>query len=453
MNEFKVSAEKIIESVGGLENIKSMQHCMTRLRLTLHDRNIVKEEQLKEVSLVKGINDSVGQLQIILGTGVVNKIYKEVETIFKQSGKESEVVSDGGNLLQKISRLFGDIFIPIIPIIVASGVLMGIRTYLTSSGIMGTESTWNAVAALLIDTGFTILPALVCWSATKKFGGTAVYGFVLGMMLISGSLPAAGAVGRGNAEPLIVNLMGIDFSLIGYQGSVLIAIVGGFLLTKVEHLVRKVVPNFIDMILTPILTFTITLFIILFGIGPVIQMFEGWMVDLFRFVLTLPFGIGGFITGAFQQVLVITGMHHGLWVIDINFLEETGMNLYQPVRNASMLGQAGACLAFAFFARELKQKSSSTAASIGALFGITEPAIFGTTLVYGLPFIFGMIGAGFGAMYATFVGLAAPGMGAGCIPGLLYYLDSGMSHYLISSGIALIIPFILTTIYIKRKKL
>lgn len=454
MNEFRKIGEEIIACVGGLDNITSAMHCMTRLRLSLKDENIVDREKLSEIEKVKGINTSSGQFQIILGTGVVNKVFKEVDQIFQEQNKVNDAGNKAqGNLIQRISRLFGDIFIPIIPVIVASGVLMGVRTYLTSSGILASDSAWLSVANILIDTGFSILPALVCWSATKKFGGTPIYGFVLGMMLISNILPAGGAVGKGTAQPLIVTMMGIDFALKGYQGSVLIAVLGGWLLTKVENLVRKVVPNVVDMIFTPIFTLGITLFIILFGCGPIVQTLESALVSFFEFVLKLPMGIGGFITGALQQVLVITGMHHGLWVIDINFLEETGMNLYQPVRNASMLGQAGACLAFAFFAKELKQKSNSTAASIGALFGITEPAIFGTTLVYGIPFLFGMLGAGLGAMFAMAVGLAAPGMGAGCIPGLLYYLDSGMDMYLISSAIALTIPFILTAIYIKKKRL
>ena len=150
---------------------------------------------------------------------------------------------------------------------------------------------------------------------------------------------------------------------------------------------------------------------------------------------------------------MITGMHHGLWVIDINFLEETGRNMYQPIRNAGMLGQAGACLAFALFAKDVQQRANSAAATTGAMFGITEPTIFGTTLVYGFPFIFGMIGAGFAGMFAMLTGLSAPGMGAGCIPGMLYYLDGGMGLYLISSGIAMIIPFILTMLFMKRKGL
>ncbi len=446
-------AGKIIEAVGGKDNIRSIQHCMTRLRLDLKERERVDEEMLKQIEFVKGINDSNGQLQIILGTGIVNKVYKAIGQFFDVEGQE-QIEKKGGNLFQRLSRIFGDIFIPIIPVIIASGLLMGVRTYFTSAGILATDGAWYKIFAILIDTGFAVLPALVAWSSAKKFGGNPAMGFVLGMMLISSNLPSGGAVGRGLAEPLNVQLFGIDFFLKGYQGSILIAVVGGWILAFVEDKVRKIVPNVVDMIFTPILTFTITLFVILFGIGPMVQYAEELIIMFYEFVLTIPYGIGGFITGALQQPLVITGMHHGLWILDINFLEETGMNMYQPIRNASVLGQAGAALAFAVFAREKMIKSNALTASVGAMFGITEPAIFGVTLVYGIPFLFGMLGSGLGGMFGAITHLAAPGMGTAGIPGLLYYIgnSSDLTIYIIQSLITLSVPFVLTTIYLRRKK-
>ncbi|MGX8128358.1 PTS transporter subunit EIIC [Clostridioides difficile] len=452
VNEFESIARGVIKLVGGLDNIQSAQHCMTRLRLVVKDRTIVDDENLKSVKMVKGVNDSSGQLQIIFGTGIVNKIYKEVDLIFKGENKEQvEVQTQGGNLLQRISRIFGDIFIPIIPVIVASGILMGVRTYFVEAGLLATDSAWYTVLAVLIDTGFSFLPALVAWSATKKFGGSPVLGIVIGLMLISPMLPAAGAVGKGNAEPLMLSIFGFSVAVKGYQGSVLISIVAGWLISFVENKIRKIVPSVIDMILTPILTLGICFFLIILGIGPVVQTIEHYIVTAFQVLLALPYGIGGFLAGGLQQPLVITGMHHGLWILDINFLEESGMNLYQPIRNASVLGQAGACMAFALFSKDLKMKSNSMASTIAALFGITEPAIFGTTLVYGMPFIFGTIGSAVGGLFSSFIGLAAPGMGTAGIPGILYYLGKGLPMYLLQSSITIAIPLILTTIYIKKK--
>lgn len=452
MKEYKAIAMEIMEAVGGLDNVQSITHCMTRLRLVLNDEQLVDTEKLSNIKSVKGINVANGQYQIVLGTGVINKVYEEVEKIYGQEEIQPTQL-EGGNAIQKISSLFGDIFIPIIPIIVASGLMMGIRTYLIGIGILDMESNWYIISEVLVDTGFSFLPVLVCYSATKKFGGNPVMGIVLGLMVLSSLLPSATLIGKGEAEALIVNLFGLDFSIQGYQGSILIAILGAYILTKVEACCRKFVPNIIDSVVTPILTFVITLIIIFFGLGPIAQVIEDCMVNCIIAILQLPLGIGGFIAGALQQVLVITGLHHGLWIIDISLLEETGVNMYQPVRNAAILGQTGACLAFAIFAKDLKQKSNSAAASFSGLTGITEPAIFGTTLIYGMPFIFGMIGSGFGAMFALASGLAATGMGTAAIPGILYYLESGLVLYLISSGIALVIPFVLTAIYMKKRGL
>lgn len=454
MSEFRTVAEAIIQQAGGLDNITSATHCMTRLRLEVRDESLLNREGIQNVDMVKGLNKVGDQYQVILGTGIVNKVYKEVEKIFQENNKVLESGKSGGPLLQRISRLFGDIFIPVIPVIVASGILMGVRTFLTESGMLGTSGAWYTVLSVLIDTGFSFLPALVAYSAAKKFGGNPLYGFVLGLMLLSSSLPAGGAVGKGNAELLQVPFFGLfTISVKGYQGSVMVAMVAGYFVSLFERLWRKVVPNVVDMILTPILTLACSFFLILFGVGPIIQMVEAGLLQFFLAVLELPLGLGGFICGALQQVLVITGMHHGLWFIDINMLAETGRNFYQPIRNAGMMGQAGACIAFALMAKDRKLRTNTAAASVSALFGITEPAIFGSNLIYLMPFVFGCIGGGFAGMFATWVNLSAPGMGAGCIPGLLYYIGNtgALAEYVISSLIAAGIGFVLTALFIKKK--
>lgn len=453
--DFKQTASSIIELVGGVDNIASIQHCATRLRLGLKDRSLVKEDELKELELVKGINDSGGQFQIILGTGIVNKVYKEATANFAipDSGSGSAVELKGGNSIQRISRIFGDIFLPVIPVIVACGVLMGVRSYLTGAGLLATDSAWYQVLLILIDTGFSILPALVCYSSVKKFGGSPIYGFVLGMMLLSSVLPGAGAVGKGNAVPLAVPFLSFTFKLVGYQGSVLVAIFSGWLVAKIESLVQRIVPNTVDIIFTPILTLSCSLFIVLFGVGPVIQFIESIIVKMFQAIITLPLGIGGFVIGGLQQFLVIGGVHHGLWVIDINFLENTGGNIYMAIRSASVVGQAGVVSAFFLFSKDKKLKALAGAAAVAAWFGITEPAIFGITLIYGVPFVLGCIGAAFGGLFVSLMGIAANGMGVSAIPGYLLFINDGALQYtimmLISGGISLV----LTAIYIKRKGL
>lgn len=449
--DYKKIAQEITDYVGGNDNIVSVQHCATRLRLELKDRSLVNEEKLDAIDIVKGMNDMGGQFQLILGTGIVNKVYKEMGAFVTEKGGDVEL--KGGNLIQKLSGMFGDIFLPVIPVLVASGILMGVRSYLTGAGILGTDSGIYKVLLILVDTGFSILPALVCYSAAKKFKGNPVYGFVIGMMLLSGTLPGAGAVGKGNAEALIVTLLGINFKLVGYQGSVLVGIFAGWLVAKVENLVRKFVPNAIDVILTPILTLGITLFAILFGVGPVIHFVENIFIQAFQFLIKIPLGIGGLLVSGLQQFLVIGGVHHGLWCIDINLLAETGVNAYMPLRSAAVVGQAGVVTAFFLFAKDKKIKALAGAAAIAAWFGITEPAIFGITLVYGLPFVLGCVGSAFGGMFAALMGLAGEGMGVTGIPGYLLFMNGGAGLYTVSMLIAAGVAMILTAIYIKRKNI
>jgi len=453
MVDYKVAAENILECVGGKENVIQVSHCATRLRLALRSTDQVQTAELKDLALVKGAIESGGQYQIILGTGIVNKVYKEFVALTGEGGGDAQVDAKGGNQIQRLSRMFGDIFLPVIPVIVASGILMGVRSFLTGTGVLATDSAWYTVMAILIDTGFSFLPALICYSAAKKFGGSPILGFVLGLMVISGSLPAAGAVGRGNAEPLLITLLGIPFRLTGFQGSVLVAIVGGWLIAKVEGLCRRFVPNVFDIILTPILTLAISLSVILFGVGPVIHIIEGGVVNLFQMLIQLPLGIGGFIIGGLQQILVIAGIHHGLWVIDINFIETLGTNPYMPIRTAAVVGQAGVVTAFFVFAKDKKLKALGGSSSIAAWFGITEPAIFGITLPYGVPFILGCIGSAFGGMFSALINLSAAGMGVSAIPGYLLFLNGGVLQYTLVCLIAAGISFVLTAVYIRKKEL
>lgn len=399
MADDRETAEKILLYTGGVENVMQAAHCATRLRLVLRDPKKVREAELKDLPLVKGMIESGGQFQIILGTGIVNKVYKEFTALAGEGAGESlekgagdgtgngaQIKAKGGNGIQRISRMFGDIFLPVIPVIVASGILMGVRSFLTGSGLMVTDSNWYNIMAILIDTGFSFLPALICYSAAKKFGGSPILGFVLGLMVISSTLPAAGAVGKGNAEPMLIQLLGITFKLTGFQGSVLVAIVGGWLTAKIENMCRRFVPNVFDIILTPILTLGISLFVILFGVGPVIHVVE-----------------------------------------------------------------AGVVTSFFCFAKDKKLKALAGSSSIAAWFGITEPAIFGITLPYSVTFVLGCIGSAFGGLFSALMHLSATGMGVSAIPGYLLFLNGGAVEYTLVCLISAGISFVLTAVYIKKK--
>lgn len=445
-------AKEIIENVGGLENVKGMEHCATRLRLMLFDKDKFNKEAIESIEGVKGTFYNSGQFQIILGTGVVNQVYKEAEKLGTATGGIKEAVYNDMSPLQKIVRVFGDIFIPIIPVIIASGILMGLRSFLTHLGVLAPGTFWYKFSQILTDTPFAFLPALVGWSAMKRFGGTPIFGFIIGLMLVHSILPSAGAVGRGNVEPIIVSLFGFNTKVVGYQGSVIPVLGVAFIAAFIEKRIRKIIPNSLDFIVTPFVVMTIGLFTGLFIIGPVARLIESGVVSLFQYLFTLPFGIGGFLVGGLQQALVITGLHHALWVIDINFLSETGFNLYQPIRSAAVAGQAGAVLAFAIFSRNKKEKALSISAAVSAWLGITEPAIFGVTLVNFWPFLFGLLGSALGGMYSAAIGLAGSGMGIAVIPGYLLHLHGTVLHYTIVNLIAGGVPFILSYLFIKKRK-
>ncbi|MGR9047540.1 PTS transporter subunit EIIC [Halobacillus faecis] len=445
------TAKDIMENVGGVDNIKAMEHCATRLRIMLKDEDQFNREKIEDIKGVKGVLFKAGQFQIILGTGTVNEVYREAEKLGSTTGGVKEEAYNNMSPLQKLIRVFGDIFIPIIPVIVASGILMGLRSFLTNLGWLEDDTFWYKFSQILTDTPFAFLPALVGWSAMKRFGGTPIFGFIIGLMLVHPILPSGGAVGRGNLEPILVSLFGFESSIVGYQGSVIPVLGVAFIAAYLEKRIRKIIPDSLDLIITPFIVMTVGLFIGLFAIGPVARLLESSVVDLFQMLFTLPVGIGGLIIGSLQQVLVITGLHHALWVIDINFLQQTGENIYQPIRSAAVAGQAGAVLAFALFAKNRKQKALAYSAAVSAWFGITEPAIFGINLVNFWPFIFGLIGSGIGAMYSAAIGLTGSGMGIAVIPGILLHLDGSMLQYTIVNVIAGGIPFVLTTLFLKKK--
>ena len=310
--DYKKCAKEVIHAVGGQDNIISVQHCVTRLRLVLKDRSQVDEATLKGMELVKGINDSNGQFQVIFGPGIVNKVYKE--TTLLVDADSSNATLEGGTKLQKVSRFFADIFLPVIPVLVASGILMGVRSYLTGAGLLATDSNWYQFLNIIIDTAFAFLVPLVSYSTAKRLGGNPVYGIVVGLMLVSSVLPGAGAVGKGNAEPLYLSLFGIKFGLVSYSSSVLSGIVSGWLVTKLEKFFQKFIPNVLDLILTPILVLSSTVCAIFFVIGPVLQFIESLFLTLFQWLITLPFGIGSAVISGLQQFLVITGLHQALWI-------------------------------------------------------------------------------------------------------------------------------------------
>ena len=269
MSKEQIVAQEILKNIGGKENIKSMEHCATRLRLIVKDKSLINEKAIENIDGVRGQFFAAAQYQIILGTGFVNKVFAAMNGEGVETGNIKEDAYSDMTLPQKISRTLGDIFVPIIPVLVATGLFMGLRGLLTNLGVEFSP-TFNTLSEVLTDTAFIFLPALVAWSTMKKFGGTPVVGIVLGLMLVAPQLPNAWQV-AGGADPIYISLLGISIPIVGYQGSVLPALVLGIIAAKLEKFIRKFMPDVLDLIFTPFLTLLVSMILGLLVVGPIMH--------------------------------------------------------------------------------------------------------------------------------------------------------------------------------------
>lgn len=446
----KQLAEKIVELVGGEGNIVSVRHCATRLRIVVSDKEQIQTDAVEALDKVKGSFFNSGQYQIILGTGLVNRVYDEVIKITggAESGEKKEAVVYG-NRFQRAIRMFSDVFVPIIPVLVATGLFMGLRGLLTQEAVLGIfgmtpesiPQNFLKVTQILTDTAFAFLPALVCWSTFRNFGGNPVIGIVLGLMLVNPALPSAYDVGSGAAEPMV--FFGF-IRVAGYQGSVLPAFVTGIIAAKFEQWLRRHVPDAIDLIVTPFVTMLVGIALALFVLGPVLHTVENGVLWLVEHLLFLPFGIGGLLYGSFGQLLGIFGIHHILNFLEISMLAQDGWNYLNPIGTCGNVAQAGAVLAVAMKAGSNKTKQVAYPSCLSALLGITEPAVFGVNLRYVKPFVMAMIGGGVGGFLASLLHLRATGMSITGIPGTLLYLNEQLPLYLLVNVISFAVAFAMT---------
>ncbi|MFE3892860.1 PTS transporter subunit EIIC [Priestia sp. YIM B13446] len=441
-------AKKIIELVGGSENIHSVTHCATRLRIITVDKDKLNVKEIENLDKVKGSFFNSGQYQIILGTGLVNKIYTEIMKLLDGNVQNQPSVKKEGNRFQRGVRVFGDIFVPIIPVLVATGLFMGFRSLITQEAVLElvgltTKSVPKELllfTQVLTDTAFAFLPALICWSTFKVFGGNPVLGIVLGLMLVNPALPNAYAVGQKLEDPLV--FFGF-IKVVGYQGSVLPAFITGIVASKLEQFLRTKIPNSLDLILTPFLTLLSGITLALFIIGPIFHGVELLVLHGVEFLLELPYGIGGLIYGSFSQLLGIFGIHHIISFLEINMLTQTGWNKLNAIAPGNV-AQAGAVLAVALKTLSPKTKQIAYPSSLSAALGITEPAVFGVTLPLVKPFIMSMIGGGVGGFLASILHLKATGMALTGIPGMLLYLNNQLPLYILVNVVAFSVSFVLT---------
>ncbi|HBF7094009.1 TPA: PTS glucose transporter subunit IIA [Clostridioides difficile] len=459
MNKYNKIANELIKIIGE-DNIISITHCATRLRVMVKDREIINDKKVEKVDEVKGVFFTSGQYQIILGTGIVNKVYVEVEkmglkTLSKK--EQDELVKNNETGFKKVMRTLADIFVPIIPVIAATGLFLGLKGCLFNDNVLGLFGMSSAniplyiqtLVSVLTETAFAFLPAIIVWSAFKVFGGTPVIGLVIGLMLVSPILPNAYSVADPSNE--IEAIMAFGFiPIVGCQGSVLTAIVTAFIGANLEKWFRKHMPNVLDLIFTPFFVMLITMLVILLGVGPIMHTIELKMVDIISLLIDLPLGIGGFIIGFTYPLAVITGLHHTYVMIETSLLANTGFNALITLCAMYGFANIGTCLAFMKKSKNNQVKQTAVGAMLSQLFGISEPVLFGIQLRYNLkPLIIMCASSGLGAAILSILHIQSNSYGLAVLPSYLMYIYDGYNliTYLLVSIFVVAFCFIVTCLF------
>ena len=447
MNNTEI-AKSVIEAIGGKDNVSSVAHCATRLRIMVKDKEKIDTNRVENIEKVQGAFFNAGQFQIIFGTGTVNRIYDEVVSLGLPTSTTSEMKAEAakqGNWFQRAVRTFGDVFVPIIPAIVATGLFMGLRGLLEAFGVV-LPSDFLIYSKILTDTAFIALPALVVWSTFKVFGGNQTIGIVLGLMLISGSLPNAWEVAQGG-EIVPIKFFGL-VDVVGLQGSVLPAFIIGVVGANFEKWVRKYVPEVLDLLVTPFITLFVMSILGLFVLGPIFHQVEKVILSLTTTVLYLPFGLGGLIIGGTHQLIVVSGVHHIFNLLEINLLSATGQNPFNAIITAAMTAQGAAAVAIGVKTKSPKLKALTFPAALSAFLGITEPVIFGVNLRFRKPFVLSLLAGALGGALSALLGLAGTSNGITIIPGSMLYVGNGqLPQYLFMVAVSFALGFTFTYLF------
>jgi len=432
--DYRKCAEEIAANIGGGANVVSAAHCATRLRLVIADNGKVNKKALEEVDGVKGMFESNGQLQLIIGTGTVNKVFDEFIAVTGVAAGTKDDVKAAAAAKQpfwkQALKTVGDVFVPILPAIVASGLMMGLVEALAKiPGLGFGNSDWFAFLDTVANTAFAYLPVIVAVSAARVFGGNLFLGAVIGLLMIHSAFLNGWNVANTDAinsffgvtDGVIPkwHLIGdvVAINRVGYQGHVIPVIIAVFIMSKVEKWLHQHVPEMIDLFVTPLTTVLVTAFLTLWIVGPIFSTLETYVLAGAKVLVRNP--IGACVMGAVYPATVVMGLHHMYNVIEAGMLAETGLNTWMPIASAANFAQFGACLAVGLKVKNQKTKSVAVPSSLSAALGITEPAIFGVNMRFFKPFVAGMIGGAAGALVSAILGFGATAYGVTGIPGYL----------------------------------
>ncbi len=464
--DYSKIAKDVIKYVGGPENISSVMHCATRLRLKLKDEKKVDETHLSDVEGVKGTFLNQDQYQIIFGSGTVNLVCDAVKKELGMADEGAEAPEEGnakkGNWLLRAVKVLSDIFVPIIPAIVAGGLLMGINNVLTAQGliihgksIIEAYPAWKDFATvinLFSNAAFVFLPVLVGFSATKKFGGNPYLGAVLGMIMVHPDLLNCYNYGKVGVVTPYWNLFGLKIAAVGYQGTVLPVLASSWILAKTEVKLHKITPSWLDNLTTPLLSIMVTGFITFIVVGPIMRSAGNYLADGLQWLYYSGGPVGGFIFGLLYAPIVITGMHQSFIAIETNLLATVKHTFIFPIATMSNVAQGAAVLAVLFLTKDKKLKSLCSASGVSALLGITEPAMFGVNLKLRYPFIGAICGSAVGSAWIGGTKTVAVALGSAGLPGFISIAPAQWANYGIGMVLSMVTAVIVTVVLHKRNE-
>ena len=449
--------KQIVGLVGGRENIVASTHCATRLRIVLKDYDKVDREKLEDVDLVKGQFIAGNQLQIIFGAGLVNEIYEVFSQYTGTAGSSmAEVKAEAAkkmNPLQAIIKSLSDVFVDIMPGILAAALLSGLTGVLSQWDVVESNATLFAINKLvsLASNGiFSILPLAVCYSACKRYGGKPILGLVMGAIMLDSSLANAYDAAKGIVDVQTISLFGFDIELVGFQGGIIIALMMGFVIAKLDIFFDEKIPDVVKLLFSPMCSVLISTVLLFTIVGPVGRLLSNGITNGLVW-MTQNLGILGYMVfGGVQQIIVITGLHHIFGAIEAQLLSDTGRNFLNPLMSVALMGQGGAVLGYlALNWKNNKAKELCIPSFISTLFGISEPAIFGVNLRYKFPLVAGCIGGAIAGGYVFLTDLASLGFGTTALPGLAICdpAHGGYLNYIIAHLIALGVGLVLTVLF------
>lgn len=455
-NEYLEISKQIVACIGGMENIQGTAHCATRLRIVLQDNSLADIEKLEDINRVKGAFIAGNQLQLIFGAGLVNDVYEVfaeyTHTQNMSLGDLKEQSNKKQNPVQAVIKSLSDVFIGIMPALLAAALLMGITSVLGGLEVVKTHDTLYAINKLvsLASNGiFAILPMAVCYSAVKRFGGNPVLGMVIGAIMLDSSLANAYQAAQGTVDPEVIRLFGLKIEMVGFQGGIIIALMMGWVVAKLDIFFNKKVPDVVKLLVAPMLTVFISTVLLFTIVGPAGRVLSNGITGGLVWSTNHLGAFGYALFAGIQQIVVITGLHHIIGAVEAQLIASTGTNFLNPLMSVALMGQGGAVLGYlALNWKNVKARELCIPSFASTLFGISEPAIFGVNLRYRFPLIGGCIGGAVAGAYVYFSKLTALGFGTTALPGMAIANPAhhGYINYIVAHVIALGVGFIATTV-------